>query len=193
DYSVSCGKVDWSRYDVVISINFSIPSRIVQTHPNILWCYMIGEANMLCDCAYYGYDVCLNQEARGIVSDLPGVVDFPYTFVGPDCLEKIVQRTVGRASAQHGIFVEINSFQERPTKNVARLAPLQNTGHPLRLHKQSIRENLAELFDAKYFIKAGGRKIRGNSVLEAISCGTLVLMSPADLHHSQMLPKYLIP
>jgi hypothetical protein len=67
--------------------------------------------------------------------------------------------------------------------------PLLATGHQLRFHRQNIRENLTELWDSKYFIKIGGRLIRGNSVVEAISAGALVLMNPADTHHAQLLPR----
>jgi hypothetical protein len=188
DFSVECRSVDWSRYDVVISLNFAIPTSIVQQHREVLWCHMTGEANLWCDRPYYGYDVCLTQEARGIVARDLGTVDFPYTFAGSNCLETIMRAALGRDSQRRGIFAEVNSSEERPVRSAAHLQVLESTGHAIRLHQQNIRENLTELFDAKYFIKCGGRKIRGNSVIEAISCGAVVLMNPADLHHSQLLP-----
>lgn len=188
-FSVAADNVDWSRYDVVIGINLPVPSRIVKRHRNTLWCYMIGEANLLADNVYYGYDVCLNQETLGRVARGPGVIDFPYTFTGRSCLENIMRQSLGRASANSGIFIEINSIPERPAVTVPpTLQRLTRTGHPLLLHRQNIRDNLTALYDARYFVKVGGRIIRGNSVIEAISCGTLVLMNPAELTHSQLLP-----
>lgn len=187
-FSVEADSIDWSQYDIVISINFSVPSTIIARHPSTLWCYMIGEANVFMEFAHFGYDVCMTQETRGIVARELGRVDFPYSFIGPRCLETVMEQTVGRPSARQGIFIEINSNGGREGRPTAALAPLLKTGHPLRFHRQNIRENLGELWDSKYFVKIGGRLIRGNSVVEAISAGTLVLMNPADVHHAQLLP-----
>ena len=190
DFSVNAGDVDWSRYDVVIGINFPIPRPIVESNRRVLWCYVIGEANVFMDQIYHGYDVSLTQQTRGIVASRPGFVDFPYTFVGPSCLEDLMRGALGRPSERRGIYIEITSIQERPVKALPpHLEPLLKSGHPARLHRQNIRENLAELYDSKYFVKIGGRLIRGNSVIEAISCGALVLMNPAEVYHSQLLPK----
>lgn len=189
DFSVVAASVDWSAYDIVIGINFPFPRTLVAAHPRTLWCYMVGEANRLSDRVHHGYDVCLNQETRGLVASRPGVIDFPYTFVGPDCLETLMQRALGRPSARSGIYIEINSVTKRPAQLEPHLLPLETPSHPLRLHRQNIRENLTELYDSKYFVKLGGRFIRGNSVIEAISCGSVVLMNPAELHHSQLLPR----
>jgi hypothetical protein len=49
-------------------------------------------------------------------------------------------------------------------------------------------ENLSCIYDSKYFVKIGGRTIRGNSVIESISLGTLVLVNPTEVMHSQLLP-----
>ena len=45
-FSVNASDIDWNLYDIVISINFSIPTNIVKKYPNILWCYLIGENNL---------------------------------------------------------------------------------------------------------------------------------------------------
>lgn len=188
-FSVAPSAVDWSAYDIVIGINFPFARATVAAHPRTLWCYMVGEANRLTDRVHHGYDVCLNQETRGIVASGSGVIDFPYTFVGPDCLETLLARTLGRPSARQGIYIEVNSVHQRPARIEPHLLPLASDAHPLRMHRQNIRENLTELYDARYFVKAGGRHIRGNSVIEAISCGVVVLMNPAELHHAQLLPR----
>lgn len=189
DFAVNVADVDWNAYDIVVGINFPIPRAIVERHRSVLWCYMVGEANMFMDHRYAGYDVALNQETRGVIANRPGIVDFPYSFVGPDCLERLMARALDRPSERRGIFLEINSIAERPATRIPpHLEPLLASGHPVRLHRQNIRDNLQQLYDAKYFVKSGGRFIRGNSVIEAISCGALVLMNPAELHHAQLLP-----
>lgn len=186
DHSVAAETIDWSRYDVVIAINFAVPRRIVLQHPRTLWCYLVGEADQLLDRVHHGYDVALNQEARGLVARAPGVVDFPYTFAGPHCLRRLAGTTDEDDRARRGIFVEINSVEARPARMESHLEPLLSCGHPLRFHRQNIRKNLSELARSKYFVKTRGRPIRGNSVIEAISAGAVVLIDPSQLLHSAL-------
>lgn len=189
DFSVEAESVDWGVYDIVISINVSVPTRIVRSHPKTLWCYMMGEAVGGGPFVEYGYDVRLSQDITGNVAAGLGPVDFPYTFVGPRCLEGIV-RTFGEIPLEkRGVYAEINSTLERPVMRVPQLEFVEKLGHELVLHHQDIITNLLRVARSKYFVKLGGRKIRGNSVIEAISAGTLVLMDPKDLMGGLLLPK----
>lgn len=189
DFSVSCDSIDWEQYDIVISINCSIPTRIVHKYPKILWAYMIGEANFLQDRVYFGYDVSLNQKIEGNYDRANGIIDFPYTFVGPDCLEKIMEKRLGRTAIKQGIYGEINTTTERPVKRIPQFEPISEaTGQPIKVHKQIIGENMQEIFDSKYYLKVGGRKTRGNGAIEAISLGTVALLSPDDIICTQILP-----
>ena len=189
-FSKSAYDVNWSVYDIVIGINFPIPRRIVEAHHNTLWCYMIGEANIFTKRIYHGYDVSLTQQTRGLIARDLGFVDFPYSFIGPTCIEEIAYGHLGRDSARTGVYLEVNSVRDLAGDRLLDLKQQwSQSAHPLRFHQQGILQNLCELYDSKYFVKAGGRMIRGNSVIEAISSGTLVLMDPAEVHHSQLLPK----
>ena len=188
-YAVKCDEIDWSKYDVVISINISVPTRIVQKYPNTLWAYMIGEANFMQDKVYFGYVVNLNQLITGTRDKVKGYIDFPYTFVGPICLETLMEDVLKRKSKNTGIYAEINTTKERPVKRVPHFEPIgEATGHPIIVHQQLIRRNLEAIFDSKYYLKVGGRHTRGNGVLEAISLGTVCLLSPDDLICPQVLP-----
>lgn len=189
NYSVDYSKVDWGYYDIVISINFSIPTHEIIKHQNTLWCYMIGEANMFQDKLYFGYDVSLNQMTRGIISNDSPIVDFPYTFVKGDTLRRLIKSISYNSIQKEGIFIEINSVEERPVLCAPKLNFLEKAGYKLKYHKQNIKENLLQVYGSKYFVKFGGRVIRGNSVIESISLGTVVLMNPNELIHSQLLPK----
>ena len=61
--------------------------------------------------------------------------------------------------------MEINSTTERPVVRVPdHFKPLTDAGQEVILHRQLIGDNLCNLYDAKYFVKMGGRVIRGNSV-----------------------------
>lgn len=187
---MNCNNIDWGQYDVVISINIAIPTKIVQKHPNTLWAYMIGEANVAHDQVYFGYDIVLNQLITGTYNSDCGFIDFPYTFVGPECLENVMKKTLKRESQKVGIYAEVNSTKERPVKRVPQFEPIgAATGHPVIVHQQLIRRNLEAIYDSKYFLKLGGyRHTRGNGVIEAISLGTLALLSPDEIICSQVLP-----
>ena len=188
-YAISCESINWNEYSIVISINISIPTRIVRKYPKVLWTYMIGEANYVIDKAYFGYDVCLNQLIRGEFDYSNGIVDFPYTFVGPTLLERLIFREIGHVQ-KHGIYGEINTTTERPVKSIPQFEPIREaTGEPILVHKQNIKKNLIEIYKAKYYLKVGGRQTRGNGAIEAISLGTVALLSPDDIICKQILPQ----
>ena len=170
------------------AINVSLPTTVVRSFPKTLFAYMIGEANMATGSVHFGYDVTLNQMARGIIAERCGIVDFPYTFVGKDTLERIMRQYTGCQPDKKGIFMEINSTTERPvTKAPAHFKPLMDAGYEIILHKQKIYDNLLSIYNAKYFVKMGGRTIRGNSVAEAVSLGTLAIMDRDEVIHKELI------
>ena len=228
EFSISCQDINWGQYDIVISINVSLPTRIIRQYPRTLFAYMIGEANMATDRARFGYDATLNQMARGrVTTNLRecNEIDFPYTFLKGDTLQKLMERfsraslakqdtllsdreavlpnqetaepneelslTKQEAPQPHqreGIFMEINSTTERPvTKIPPHFQPLVDKGYTIILHKQQIDENLQAIYHSKYFLKMGGRPIRGNSVAEAISLGSLVMMNRDEVTHGELI------
>ena len=65
ELAIPVDEVDRNKYNIVISINISIPGRIVEKYPKILWCHMSGEAGIMQDKAYFGYDLSLSQFTRG--------------------------------------------------------------------------------------------------------------------------------
>lgn len=190
EFAVSCYDIDWGGYDIVISINVSLPTQLVRQYPHTLFAYMIGEANMATRTVRFGYDATLNQLARGVVAERCGMVDFPYTFLNGTTLQRIMEKELGRPSHSEGVFMEINSTTERPvTKVPPHFKPLQDIGQRIILHQQLIRDNLQAIYDAKYFVKMGGRTIRGNSVAEAISLGTLAIMNRNEVIHKELINK----
>lgn len=188
EFAIDCQSVNWGEYDIVISINVSLPTRVIRQYPQTLFAYMIGEANMATHTARFGYDVTLNQMARGIVAERCGVVDFPYTFVSGNTLQHIMEQALNRPSPNKGVFMEINSTKERPVTRVPEhFKPLEESGQKIILHQQLIGDNLKSIYDAKYFVKMGGRTIRGNSVAEAISLGTLAIMNRDEVIHKELI------
>lgn len=192
DFSINPDEIDWSIYDIVISINVAIPTNIVKKYQNTLWCYMFGEANADNRYPRYGYDCLLTQNITGAVANKPGVIDFPYTFLGQNTLENISKKIFKSPLKRNGIFAEINNTTKRPVTEcpcIEKMSTKLKKKLPVYLHNQNIIENLKNLTCSKYFVKLEGRGIRGNSVIEAISAGCLVLMNPKDVIHSQLLPE----
>ena len=200
----------WNKYNIVIIINACIPNRRISKFPSVLWCYYIGENEEFRMNYLLGkYDVLLNQDVNK--QNLPHFsIGFPYTLLGPRTLENLhlfklktpalgaVMSKVSDADCndvstrneKRGIFIEINNTQERPVKTIPDSFQ-QISDHcniPLYIHNQNIIENLKTLHSCSYFIKIYGRIIRGNSVLEAISCGTLVLINKNLVMYSDLIP-----
>jgi hypothetical protein len=118
-----------------------------------------------------------------------GQIDFPYTFLKGDTLENLMFRKLARPSKKQGIFMEINSTSERPvTRAPEHFEPLIRKGFEINLHQQKIQDNLQVIYDSKYFLKMGGRRIRGNSVAEAVSLGVLCLMNRNETIHHELIP-----
>ena len=64
---------------------------------------------------------------------------------------------------------------------------MADAGYEIILHQQKIADNLKNIYDAKYFVKMGGRSIRGNSVAEAVSLGTLAIMNRDEVIHHELI------
>lgn len=187
-YSVEADSIEWNKYDIVISINFSIPSRIVNNYKNVLWCYLIGENNLhLLNSPKYGYDIALNQDLIVENYDLSSnVIYFPYTFLSKNTLSNLFDKNIQANS----IFIEINSCRDRPVKSYPEFFDKISRDLSLNIltHDQNIETNLINLNKSKYFIKLGGRNIRGNSIIEAISSNTLVILDKNKTGYSFLIP-----
>ena len=189
-YSVSCYDISWDNYDIVISINFSIPSSLIKQYPNILWCYLIGENNRhLLDNPKYGYDIALNQDVDISYSVVNNVVQFPYTFLEKNTLFDVMKSYIVSDNS-NSIFVEINSCRGRPVTSYPDIFDQLKNDFNLSIltHEQNIKNNLLSLANSKYFFKWSGRPIRGNSVIEAISSSTLVIMDSTQTGYGFLIP-----
>jgi len=189
-YAVNCRNMDWGQYDIVICHDIPIPKSITMKNPNTLWCYMIQEPFMQAFTGpiISGNDVRLNQALGESVQHDFGEINFPAPFIDSDCLYKLMERTLQRPSKNEGVYPEINMCQGRPIESIPYENKLEKYDRVYR-HSQIIKENLTQLYDSKYFVKIGGRYIRGNAIVEAISCSTLVLMNPKDIIYNKLLPQ----
>lgn len=172
-----CGEINWGEYQIVVSLDVSVPARITRKFKKTLWCYMISEGYMG---AYNkpciaGYDAKLNQMMGGKISGQ--TVNFPYAFIDTD-LYGLMEQHLGR-EPRNFIFQEANSFKKNI--NMSALGKTVSFG-------DTMEQTLINEYDSKYIVKIGGRKVRGNGLVEAIANGTLVLCNPSTLIYVNLLP-----
>jgi len=181
--------IQWSNYNIVITINACVPDRIIEKYPNILWCYFIAENEKSWTSSKLGkYDLLLNQDIHDEQNDFS--IGFPYSFLGPDTLQTLYKTIDNSTNERFGIFMEINNTTERPVTIVPDdfLHISKITNIPILLHQQNILENLKLLNKSSYFVKIKGRQIRGYGIMEAISAGSLVLINKDLLMFKDLIP-----
>jgi len=189
EVSYDVDNIDWSQYQIIIAYNACIPDRIIHKYSNSLWCYYLSENEECFLNGLFGnYDLLLNQN---MIEPTSFSIGFPYTFLGPYTLKNMYMKYISSETfVKKGMFIEINNIQQRPVPR--ELDIFENVSIqcniPYFIHQQNIVENLTRLVHSRYFIKLYGRTIRGNGVLEAISCGTLVLINKHLLIYTDLIP-----
>ncbi len=191
-FAVAADSIDWSQYDLVVSSDVSVPARITRQYPRTVWCYYVREVKTSAysrslEAPLDGQDVHLTQGFRPVVptaSRRPHNVEFPYFLQYYGCFHELLGRQ--REEQRRGAFLEHHTDRElQPAERAAliRVVPLVVRGaagsvgaDPLAV---SLREYLDGLLGSKYFVKAAGRPVWGNSMVEAIAAGCLAIGDPA--------------
>lgn len=181
----SASGIDWDRFDLVVSIDVSIPTRIVTAHPQVTWAYYISEP---CMSAYkvsqerplFGYDLFFNQrmyEPRFLGWPYSSKsMDFPYNLQYSGVFEPLVPGSESAERSRSGVFVEAHSFRAFTDQELARL----DAFGPVRTVLPSTMDIMQALFQSKYFVRLGGRHLFGNQIIEAVACRCLVVGNPAE-------------
>lgn len=188
-YSKSASEIDWNNYDIVISLDISIPARITKKYPQVVWCYCIGEP---CMSSYQlskinpieGYDLFFNQQFRHFskvqkMSDHE--VEFPYYLQYYGCFKNILDEEI-LDSKKEGIFLEFNWRNVLTDKQREMLAKFGDLRCP-----KGIQNILTDLAKSKYFIIGEGtRGLWGNGMIEAIASGCLLIGNPLYVKHKSL-------
>jgi hypothetical protein len=179
-FSVSVSDIDWSKYDIVISLNVSVPKRITQQFRKTLWCYCIGEPGMSAYMRSHkkpidGYDVFLNQRFR-VLKDEKEIkdheIDFPYYLHYYGCFNELYNLPLN--NKRSGIMLEHHmneTLTESVRKKLEQFPPLRST-------ELSTFETTKNLLSSKYFLHLGGNRQWGNAMIEAVACGALAISDP---------------
>ncbi len=193
-YAVAAESIDWSRFDLVISVDVAVPARLTRRHPDVVWAYFIRELKAPSYATSFGQpvngqDLYLSHLFAPRRSRTRAhVIDFPYHFQYCGLFHQLLGHPWPEPSARRGVFVEHHTAR---AASDAELAALEQFG-PVHAWRESddrfdphsgeripersmSPEGLRALLGSKYHVKWGGRAIFGTAKVEAIAAGCLVL------------------
>jgi hypothetical protein len=180
--------VDWAQYDVVISIDVAVPTRIVKRFPHVMWCYYFIEGGpfgideQFRGSPFFGYNVFLNHRlakclltpqspsSRQMVKSRRAVLDFPYYMQSAHSVRALYPDLAG--APRSGVCLSHHSRNVLSDSDRAALAKIG----PLRTEWNTIADiHRAELLSTYFVVHPASRPTTGVAVIEAISAGCLVL------------------
>ena len=175
DFSHDPEKINWSKYDIVISHNFAVPISIRRQHPSILWICLTGEGNYPVQSSCWDYFIS-HDYPNTPVAELK-TIHMPYTFIPP----KYIFDNFKTSQNKKDIYIEINS-KSNLLDNQDLFKKFYSLNLNVEFHSENIEKNLKKIASSKYFIKLKGRSVRGNSFLEAMSASSLCLLHYNDCY-----------
>lgn len=181
--------VDWDAYDIVISIDVAVPSRIIARHPRVMWCYYFIEGGptgideTFRGSPYFGYNVFLNHRlAKARLSEASpaalqmratrrAVLDFPYYLQSATSVRRLYPGLAGAQRA--GICL---SHHSREVCGPAERTALAAFG-PVRTEWVTIADiHRAEVASRYYVVHPDSGRRAGLGLIEAVSAGCLALV-----------------
>lgn len=193
-FAVCADQVDWSQFDLVISVDVAVPARITAKYPGVVWAYYIREIKAPSWQASFerpakGQDLYLTHAfAPKRTRGRPHVVDFPYHFHYPGIFHEVFGKAWPDPSPRQGIFVDYHSARAASVEQLRALGAFgqvyacraeddrfdPKTGE--RIPERSMSPaGLKALLTSKYHVRWGGRNIFGTAKVEAIAAGCLAL------------------
>lgn len=209
-FAVRCEAVDWSDFDIVISLDVSIPARITRGFPQTLWCYYIREPKTKSytrsqQAPLPGQDVFLNQTFGSRRREhARHSLCVPYYLHYYGCFHELLERPLDDGTPRTTLFLEHHTPEALTSDQLRQLegiGPLDSTSRPSagegpfappnQKCQRSPREVLSALLGAKYFIACPHhRKLWANAAVEAIAAGALVLGDPQiHIHRDLFSPR----
>lgn len=199
-FAQSADQIDWSTFDVVISIDVSVPARITRQFPGVVWCYYVREIKApswqaSLESPITGQDLFLSQRFSPLRDRRkPHVVDFPYHFQHVGVFHNLVPGASAGPDGimRRGVFVEYHSAREATDEHIQALSefgpvyahrltdeqhdPLNGERIPDRTMSGSA---LHALLTSRYHVKWSGRPTFGTAKVEAIAAGCLCISNQA--------------
>lgn len=197
-FARSVDEIDWSAFDIVISVDVSVPARITRLHPGVLWAYYVRELKAPSwqasfDAPLAGQDAYFSQRFSPRLPPAHGhVVEFPYHFQYYGMYHELMGLPVpDEYEPRSGVFVEYHSARTATSAQLLALAEFgpvhactisddrvdPASGEPIPSRSME-PDALAALMRCKYHVKFGGRAVMGIAKVEAIAAGCLALSDP---------------
>jgi hypothetical protein len=185
-------EIDWAAYDIVVSIDVAVPTRVIRAFPEVMWCYYFIEGGIsgidstYRGSPYFGYNVFLthrlgqkllasdSRPVRQMVTERRAALDFPYYFLSSRTVQALYE-PCQKSGACLG-------HQSRDVVTPHEAAALERLG-PLRRDYPPAIASIHRLeLESKYFILHPRAEVRaGTQVVEAVSAGCVVLGPPSRL------------
>jgi len=206
-FARAAADVDWSAFDLVVSVDVSVPERITRRFPKVTWAYYVREIKApswrsSLQAPLPGQDLYLTHHfPPKLPKRAAHVVDFPYHFqyVGMyhDMLGKAPPDADG--SDRRGVFLEYHTARDATPEQLRQLEAFgpvyartvaDDVIDPVTTERIPFRsmepEALAALMRSKYHVKWSGRSVMGLAKIEAIAAGCLAISDP-ELDRSAFL------
>lgn len=184
--------IDWGAYDMVVSIDIAVPTRIVEAHPDTVWAYYISEPCMSLYAAslqepQFGYDLffTLGFQSRRPAYPSPRILEFPYFLQYAECFKDLDGVKNPPFSERTGVSAETHSLKLWDEEMSARIEAVAG---PVFRGFYDLRTKINNLRASKFHIRTDGKAIWGNSLIEAMACGALVVATPTLLKHRLVVP-----
>jgi hypothetical protein len=194
--AVSVDEINWGLYDLVISIDIAVPTRIVQANPHMVWAYYVSEPCMSLYAAslaepQFGYDLffTLGFQPERPAYPSPRVLEFPYFLQYVGCFTDLDGITNPSFDKRRGVSVETHSLKLWDETQAARV---EGEVGPVYRGFFDLRTKIANLRASKFHIRTDGKAIWGNSLIEAMACGALVVVTPTLLKHRLVAPDLVV-
>lgn len=194
--AVAVDEIDWAAYDLVISIDIAVPTRIVKAHSDIVWAYYVSEPCMSLYAAslagpQFGYDLFLTlgfkRERPSYPS--PRAIEFPYFLQYAGCFDDLDGSSNPPFDKRTGVSVETHSLKLWSEEDNARV---ETEVGPVYRGFFDAGTKIANLRASKFHLRTDGKGIWGNSLIEAMACGALVVATPNHLKHRLVAPPLLV-
>ncbi len=193
--------IDWSAFDLVVSVDVAVPARVTTQYPNVVWAYYVREVKAPSYARSYsaplpGQDLFLSQNFAPKRSSRPThVLDVPYHFQRCGVFHALHGRNWD--SPRRGVFVEYHSARDAADDELKALEAFgpvfaRRVGDDAfdrgeRIPPRSMVDpDFSALIGSKYHIKWRGRSVLGTAKVEAIAAGCLALTDP-DLDSTPFL------
>ncbi|NCY22147.1 hypothetical protein EBX31_09370 [bacterium] len=191
--AISSHTVDWGRFEIVVSLDISVPLQTRRRYPEVVWVYLPSDpgtptAKRARRNPPDGYSVSLTHTHRRFPVR-PGLssraIECPYSFQSSWSWDQLWPAHTER----RGVMVEHQTFD---LLDETQRQQLEDFG-PVRKPQGSVSDVASLLRASKYYLRLQGGPLTGNGQVEAVMAGCLALGNPATyVQRSLFIPPTVV-